>query len=252
MSGIAALPENYFQCHWCRGGVRFLPDGSWPSRCPHCQMHPHPGAVDETVGGKVDPKAAKKSIRNRKQAPRMKALDLRPVGRPVLGLDPGARYTGVVLRDGDAVLLATTLVRVLDDTDPVAWMRLVVQEVRAILFTCCPPETRIGIEGVSAPKGFKNGERAPINPGPILFAGVVMGGLAMAWPDATIIPPGGNGSQHITNYPPALVGRRPADLAGSSNAAGTRDHEQSAYDVAGKAAKVIWPRSPLVLTGIAG
>ena len=249
MVTLNRLPDGYFQCQWCQGGVRFNVDGSWPDRCPHCKMHPHPSKVDATVGGKVDPAKAKLALRN-KGAARIAPLELVAVGMPVLGVDPGARYTGVVLRDGDAVLHATTLVRVKDDTDPVEWARLCVTEIKIILFTVCPPETKMGIEGVSVPKGFSNGKRAPINPGPILFAGVVLGAVSTAWPDAVIIPPGGNGSQHITNYPPDLVGRRPAELPGSTNGAGTRDHEQSAYDVAGKAAKTLWPVAPLVLSSL--
>lgn len=249
-SRLAELPPGYFHCHWCKGGVRHTADGGWPSRCPHCGMHPHPSLVDETVGGKVDPVKAAAATRNRKHTARQKPLNPNPVGKPVLGVDPGARYTGVVLRDGDACLYAATLVRVKSDTDPVAWARQVVREVQAVLFTVCPPDTRVAVEGVSVPKGFKDGKRQPIDPGPILFAGVVLGAVAQAWPDATVIPPGGNGSQHITHYPPELVGRRPASLPGSTNGAGTRDHEQSAYDVAGKAAVLLYPRGPLV-TGLA-
>lgn len=206
-------------------------------------MHPHPSKVDETVGGKVDPAKARRAKRNRRGAPRQTPLDPTPVGRPVLGIDPGARYTGVVLRDGDAVLYASTLVRP-DSLDPVGWARSVVATIRDVLAAHCPAGTRIGVEGVSTPKGFKGGRRSPIDPGAIVFAAVVLGAVIAAWPDAVVVPPGGNGSQHITHYPPELVGRRPAGLPGSSNNAGTRDHEQSAYDVAGKAAKLLYSPSP--------
>ena len=51
---MSKLPEGYFGCQWCTGAVRYLVDTAsgtrkWPSRCPHCNMHPHPGKVDETV-----------------------------------------------------------------------------------------------------------------------------------------------------------------------------------------------------------
>lgn len=249
---LAALPDGYFQCEWCKGGVKYLPDGGWPTRCPHCGMNPHPSKVDQTVGGKVDAARSKTAARNRRHDARVVPLNPQPIGQPVLGIDPGYRYVGVVLRDGDAVLHATTLVRDAAKRDPVEWARFVVEEIKGILFTSCPPNTRLGVEGVAEPKGFKNGERAPINPGPILFAGVVLGAVAMAWPDAVVIQPGGNGSQHITNYPPELVGRRPAELPGSTNGAGTRDHEQSAYDVAGKAAKVHYPPARTAIAGLRG
>lgn len=247
---LSALPDGYFQCHWCQAGLQYLPDGSWPSRCKFCGLHPHPSKVDETVGGKVDPQRAKGASRNRRGDARVVPLKTEPIGQPVLGVDPGARYTGVVLRDGDAVLYSTTLVRDVNKKDPVEWMRLVVEDLKGILVTACPANTRMGIEGVSAPKGFKNGERASINPEYIIFAAVVLGGVAAEWPDALIIPPGRNGSEHITHYPPALVGRRPADLPGSSNGAGTRDHEQSAYDVAGKAARLFYPPTRPVIEGL--
>lgn len=116
-----------------------------------------------------------------------------------------------------------------------------VDEIKVILLQHCPAETKVAVEGVSAPKGFKDGKQASINPRYIVFTAVVFGGVANQFA-AHVVPPGGNGSQNITHYPPPLVGRRPADLPGSTNGAGTRDHEQSAWDVAGKAAAEVWPR----------
>jgi hypothetical protein len=144
----------------------------------------------------------------------------------------------VVIRDGDVVLLASTLVRD-PDTDPVTWGRQVVREIQAIL--AVREDMPVAIEGVSDPKGFKNGQRASLNPAWIMRAAVVLGAVSNAWPDAVIVPPGGNGSQHTSHYPACLKGRRPADLPGDGNGAGTRAHEQSAYDVAGKAASILWP-----------
>lgn len=246
---LPRLPAGYGMCQWCHHGVRLNPDGSWPNRCPRCGMHPHPGKVDETVGGKVDPVAARRSARNRRGAARIVPLGHSRPGQPVLGVDPGARCTGVVLRDGDVVLHASTLVRDPANRDPVEWGRQVVTEIKLILAAGCPPETHLAVEGVTVPKGFKDGRRQPIDPGPVLFTGVVLGAVTATWPAAFVVPPGGNGSQHITHYPPELVGRRPPGLAGSSNGAGTRDHEQSAYDVAGKAARVLFPR-PRAVSGL--
>lgn len=256
MSGknISAMPEGYFACHWCRGGVRFTlaADGerTWPTRCPHCSMHPHPNPVDETVGGKVDPTVAKTSARNRRSAQRVVPLSRVAQGQPVLGIDPGYRYTGIVARDGDVVLYAATLVRPKDLDDPFVWADRVADEARAVHYRACPPGTRVGIEGVSAPKGFKHGEKAPIDPKFIMFTAVVAGVVSREFKaESVIIAPGGNGSQHITHYPPELVGSRPKDLPGSTNQAGTRAHEQSAYDVAGKAAAIFYPAVPLDLFG---
>ena len=243
---MTKLPEGYFRCVWCKAGVRFIKDGNGkptvvPDKCPHCDMHPNPSGVDRTVGGKVDPETAKSSARNKRAHARTTPLGTEKVGEPVLGLDPGARYTGIVVRDGDVVLYSATLVRD-DGMGPFEWADYVADECQVILFEKCPEGTKVGIEGVTVPKGFKNGKKQPVNPGPILFTGVVAGALKREFKEAVIVPPGGNGSQHITNYPPELVGKRPKDLPGSSNGAGTRAHEQSAYDVAGKAAKEHYPK----------
>jgi hypothetical protein len=50
--------------------------------------------------------------------------------------------------------------------------------------------------------------------------------------DVYIVPPGGNGSKANEFYPAELKNRRPADLPGVTEAS-VRDHEKSAYDVAG-------------------
>ena len=240
MARRVTLPEGYFHCQWCNGGVRYVDGNRWPARCPHCHLHPHPSKVDETVNGNVNPDKAKASRRNRQGAAREKEFNLTPVGKPVLGVDPGAKYTGICLRDGDWLGYSATLICP-EGMDCVDWMHQCVAEIKFILLQHCPVDTKVAVEGVSAPRGFKNGKAAPINPKYILFAGVVLGGVAAAF-SALVIPPGGNGSQHITHYHPDLVGRRPASLPGSTNGAGTRDHEQSAWDVAGKAVPTLWPR----------
>lgn len=253
MAALRKLPEGYFACHWCKGGVRFIKDQQdggdiWPARCPHCSMHPHPGRVDETVGGKVDPEAVKRTGRARRSSPRVVPLNPSPVGQPCLGIDPGYRNVGIVLRDGDAVLFAATLVRPEDINDAFEWARRVTEAARGIYLTHCSDGTRVACEGVTAPKGFKNGKREPLDPSAIIFTGVVAGALLREFraEDILIVPPGGNGSQHVTHYPPCLVGRRPKDLPGRSES-GDRGHEQSAFDVAGKAAREFFRPTPLSL-----
>lgn len=195
---------------------------------------------DPTKGGKVDPRTAAKAQRNRGAAPKKGRLGGTPVGKPVMGVDPGSRYTGVVVRDGDVVLHSSTLVRPqeLNSTD---WALLVVAGVQEIRKEF-PARLPMGVEGVNPPTGFSRGKKAALNPKDIIRAGIVLGAVVATWPTAQIVPPGRNGSQHYTHYPSVLIGRRPADLPGASNGAGTRDHEQSAYDVAGKAANHFYPR----------
>jgi hypothetical protein len=134
------------------------------------------------------------------------------------------------------VLYAATLVCP-DKTTPVDWSRQVLDEIKVLLATRA--NLPIAIEGVSDPKGFFRGSRAPINPGHLMRAAIVLGSVVGHFTDAVIIPPGGNGSQTRDSYPDCLVGRRPQGLPGSGNGAKTRGHEQSAYDVAGKGAALL-------------
>lgn len=235
------LPDGYFQCVWCQSAIRKTPEGGFPVSCSNCGLNPMPGE-DPTKGGKVNPSKASKTRKNATQAPKKGKLDLVPLGKPILGIDPGARYTGVLVRDGDAVLHSSTLVRPKDMDSGTEWALSVVQQVNTILEDFSE-ELPVGIEGISDPKGFQHGKKAAINPKDIIRAGIVLGALAQRFPKAFIVPPGKNGSQHYSHYPDVLIGRRPADLPGSGNAAGTRNHEQSAYDVAGKAARHFYPHN---------
>ena len=216
-------------CVWC-GKEQPTPI---PEQCPQCGLTPIPGE-DPTKDGKVDPEKAKTVSRNRKNAPKIGTLKTEPEGKPVIGVDPGSRYTGVVVRDGDVPLYSATLVRP-DEMSATEWAVHVTKELHQVCAMF--PNAPMGVEGVSDPKGFQNGKRSPINPRDLVRAGVVLGAVVGVWTEAHIIPPGGNGSQHYSHYPSELIGRRPKTLPGASNGAGTRDHEQSAYDVAGKAAK---------------
>jgi len=228
-------------CVWC-GHV--LTDAGSSTRCPRCQLFACP-TEDPTKGGTVDPVKARQVKRNRGSTPRKSRLNLTPVGLPVLGLDPGGRYTGVVIRDGDVPLLASTLVRP-ERTDPTEWARTLPDRVRAEIDGFSPVAT--AIEGLRAPKGFKGGARASLNPEHVMNAAITLGALAHGFPDALIVPPGGNGSQHYTHYPASLLGRRPKDLLGSSNGAKSRAHEQSAYDIAGRGSQY-WQRQKIAQSG---
>lgn len=196
---------------------------------------------DPTKGGKVDPVAARSAARNKRGSAKQGRLGVTGVGQPIIGVDPGARYTGVVVRDGDAVLHSSTLVRPDSVESGTEWALLVVEQLRAIVKDF-PATMPFAVEGISDPKGFQGGKRAAINPKDIIRAGIVLGAVVAVWPQAIVVPPGNNGSQHYSHYPASLIGRRPADLPGDSQGAGTRGHEQSAFDVAGKGASVAYPR----------
>lgn len=149
-----------------------------------------------------------------------------------IGIDPGARYVGVVVRDGDSLLLASTYVRPIDMT-PIEWARTVPFRVKAEV-TDLYPDALIGIENVTEPQSHFNGKKSFLNPKNLISLGLAVGAFALMYPDATIIRPGKNGSQPVESYPVGLVGRRPKDLAGINEKAGTRNHEKSAWDVAGE------------------
>lgn len=221
-SGDAVGAVEMTACTWCGS------DASLCGPCSSCGLYP---VVGSDSSSRPRP-AGMKSRRDRVKSPAPGPLDLTPVGRPVLGVDPGARYVGLVLRDGDAVLWAETITA--DEPDTAVWCRLVVDRVGEVASIIGP--TAMAVESITAPTGFKDGKVSSINPGFVARAAAVFGAVVGAFPGVVSIRPGGNGSRHSSFYPPALVGRRPEGLPGRQWAAGTRAHEQSAYDVAGKAA----------------
>lgn len=216
-------------CRW--DGSEVL-DPSQP--CPKCNMMPTKEHINTRVSSNLR-KAVVEQAKDRRSVERTTPWSDTPQGTPTIGIDPGAKYTGIVVRDGDVVLHSSTVVNV-DDLAPLEYARAVVAFViKEVVLT--NPDYPIGIEGISDPKGYNRGKRAPINPKYVMRMAAVAGALAAAFPNAYTIPPKGNGSQHISQYPEVLKGRRPKDLPGSSTGAGTRSHEQSAFDVAGKTAE---------------
>lgn len=151
----------------------------------------------------------------------------------VLGIDPGAKYTGVSLRDlaEETILLSSTYVKP-DSLDIYEWARFLPSLIQQEVLQHYQVDV-IGVEGISAPKGYQNGRRSPLNPKHIIFTAILVGGFLLEFKDAVVVPPGKNGSTGV--YPDELNGRRPKTLLGSSVGATTRNHEKSAYDVAGEA-----------------
>lgn len=148
----------------------------------------------------------------------------------VLGIDPGAKYTGISVQNtiDETLLLSGTFVKP-DDTPIFTWGEelavLIQQEILSLY-----PDAVIGIEGLSDPKGYQNGKKSPINPKHVIRTGIVAGILVGRLNPAVVVPPKKNGNSRV-GYPPELTGRRPKDLPGLSLGAGTRNHERSAYDV---------------------
>jgi len=149
---------------------------------------------------------------------------------PVIGIDPGPRYTAVSVREGDTVILSSTYVRPVE-MQPVTWGVLVTKLIKEEIISLYP-DAKIGIEGISKPNPYNNGVKSLNDPKYLIYLGMVVGSLANEFPDAVIVRPGRNGKKEW--YPEELLGRRPKDLLGSNNNAGTRNHERSAFDVAGE------------------
>lgn len=146
----------------------------------------------------------------------------------IIGIDPGAKYVGLCVRQGEKVLLASTYVRP-NDHPPFKWAIDAVKMVRDDISPYT--DALIGIEGVEPPQVYYRGVKNMLKPDNLIKLSIVAGAFAQAFPDAVIIRPHNNGSGDL--YPAELTGRRPKTLPGSNNGAGTRNHERSAYDVAG-------------------
>jgi len=167
----------------------------------------------------------------------------------VLGIDPGARFTGVALVDGtpsplgcrDAKLLAHAVIEAGgDESEYFAAVGLGLVEI--MLDQGVTNLGLVALEDVVAPSPHvrrKDGNSI-IRPGTLIETAKVYGYVARwaAWADVELVPiaPAGNGSQHLGTYPDELVApgeRRLKDwrfrLAGKSNPI---NHARSAWDVA--------------------
>ena len=145
----------------------------------------------------------------------------------VLGVDPGLNETGLALRQGDAVLRACVVQRAEGQEDG-AYVTEVAEALAE--YAGEHPGLLVCVEGVEEPKWFIQGKARPVNTRGIIGTATVLGAVLGAFPNAVIVPPGGNGSAPLSTYPAALVG--PRETTGTS---GLLRHARSAYDVAGAA-----------------
>lgn len=147
----------------------------------------------------------------------------------VIGIDPGGTNVGVSVRVGDTPLLSSTYKRP-EGMGKITWARTVVARIQEEVIKNYP-DAHIGIEDVVPPQSHFKGKLSMQNPKHLISLSFVAGALVLAFPSAVIVRPGKNGSQPLDTYPDALKGRRPKTLAGVNE--GSRDHERSAWDVAG-------------------
>lgn len=238
-------------CQWCDGVV-----SPTDTKCPTCflliepvikantahpeqQVAPTPTSGNENSAKKAVTRASKKATSKKATGtviPTPQQVNAQTKNIEVcLGIDPGARYTAVSLRDEKGtVYLSATYYRD-DDTDEIEWMHVCVQAIEEILEQY--EADIIAVEKTVDPKGFgTQGKRDPLNPKDIVRTAIVVGGIAQRWKHAIPIRPRRNGSAPLEEYPESIQGRRPADLPGHVDPrVKTRKHERSAYDVAGHA-----------------
>jgi len=160
----------------------------------------------------------------------------------ILGVDPGARTVGAVLRSGAELLGHTALVR----DNPLGPIESWIDDVLANLHDLTNGVNRVdvvAIEGVNAPSPHMG----MINVAPTLETALVAGAVAgWAMPDGfatVIVPPDRFGApvEGLTGPTArqALLQRYPADLVGpretTGSGKGPLQHVRAAYDVAGAA-----------------
>lgn len=146
---------------------------------------------------------------------------------PIVGVDPGGRWTGIVLRTrddcidrtvverGNAETLAPYLGRVIDE---VARLHL-----RIVGYDAAG--SHIAVEDLNDPTP----QMGTTSVRGLIGTAQVLGAIVMHWPAVTLVPPGAHGSKPLAAYPRELVGDR------EKSGAGVLRHARSAWDVAGAA-----------------
>jgi hypothetical protein len=146
-----------------------------------------------------------------------------------IGVDPGARYTGIVAVEDRKVAACVVIDR---DHYPDHYLDQIEQRVRVAL-AALSPSVQVAIEDVNAPSPHMGIAR----PADLITLGRTVGYLQRAFPDALLIPPNKHGSHPWGTYPPELLTARekvnakakPLAVAGQSS---TMRHARSAYDIA--------------------
>lgn len=164
-----------------------------------------------------------------------------------VGVDPGARATGITVRVGREYVWHTIVVRDRDETEvgpgPV-YVSAVARVVGAAISdghahveerTGHASVYRVAVEGVRRPNPHVNRRngKAVTDPTGIIGAALVLGGILAAYPHAVIVPPGNNGSGLLAAYPAQLVTAAERRLGLDRPAGQSSDlrHARSAWDV---------------------
>lgn len=139
----------------------------------------------------------------------------------VMGVDPGGRHTGIITRERDKILSACVLTRTTGDKFPDGHY---INEVLDEITTHIEVVDVIALEGIVEPRGRNpEGDEVIMSAAGLIGTGIVFGAVLARWPNAVIVPPGGNGSLPDSAYP---LGIRRRNRIG-----GPTIHARSAYDV---------------------
>jgi hypothetical protein len=154
----------------------------------------------------------------------------------VLGVDPGANATGVVVRSGAELVDGTTAVRDKGETveQYAAGVVNLVAGITERFSETLDGRPLVAIEAVLAPNVWNNGERVILHPQSVMDTCTVAGHIA-GWAtaerlDVEWVRPGHNGQ--------GFMGAYPAELRPTRGIGAGRDrlrHLRSASDVAGTA-----------------
>lgn len=169
-----------------------------------------------------------------------------PVSGPWIGVDPGAKRTGLVLRNGADCLGWRTIVRAHTETEigpgPEYWTAIEtgINDLTNAAHHAGIPTPLLAIEGITRPKGFVGGKREFADPTSLIALGMTFAAIYNTHPEAVIIPPGGNGSGMLTTYPEQLItpGERRGGLRRKALGNSLVSHARSAWDLAGLAPRV--------------
>ncbi|MDA8117175.1 MAG: hypothetical protein M0000_07400 [Actinomycetota bacterium] len=149
----------------------------------------------------------------------------RPARPAVLGVDPGMRETGLVVRDGDVPVAACLMVRARGQSRG-EYIEEVLAAIEAYLEErrrTHGEELEIAVEDMTPPTPHMG----TIAVAGILEGGVLLGAIIGRYPQARLVSPGHHGSAPLAAYPEALC------APGEKRGRGQLRHCRSAYDVAG-------------------
>ena len=165
----------------------------------------------------------------------------------VVGVDPGAEYTGVVAactgdRTGELVLRAHRTVKrqrtrgflPVEET----YFDAVQTAVMSMLIPSNGERVVVGVEMVHPPVFAPSAKLGMIDPAPLIVAAIVAGYTLAYWRDRADavyqVEPGGNGHGPYVSYPDGLVTaqERRGDWQRRQAGEGQMRHERSAWDVA--------------------